>query len=170
MNDKKNELTVYEKIDNVSKIVGIKNSNKTVLRVKTTDNPDIKEVHLTIGSWDEGEPWFVIDENERIHALVSLDTLTQMIKNLNVSSQENFDLKLERTIWQHFPIDFGDVWVVAMDEIKKMAKKTDKVKAVKIDLDKLVSDIKMKYPSLFVDISAIQNNMAKFKPNMDEIN
>lgn len=170
MNEKNKELAIYEKIDNVSKNIGLGDSKKTVLRVKITDNPDIKEVHLTTGSWDDGEPWFVIDENEKVHALVSLDTLTKMVKNLNVAHQENFDLKLERTIWQHFPIDFGDVWVVAMDEIKKMAKKSDKAMAVKLDLDKLISDIKKKHPSLFVDINAMQMNMMKLKSNTNELN
>lgn len=165
MSEKKSELTLYEKIDNVSKNIGLENAKKTVLRVKITDDPDVKEVHLTTGSWDDGEPWFVIDENEKIHALVTIDTLTKMVKNLNDAHQENFDLKLERTIWQHFPVDFGDVWVVAMDEIKKMAKKSDKATAVKLNLDKLISDIKKKHPSLFMDINNMKNNILKLKSN-----
>ncbi|MDR0467814.1 MAG: DUF2603 domain-containing protein [Campylobacteraceae bacterium] len=165
MSEKKGELAIYEKIDSASKSIGLDSSKTAVLRVKTTDNPDIKEVHLTSGSWDDEEPWFVIDENEKIHTLISIDTLTNVIKDLNLTQQENFNLKLERTIWQHLPIDFGDVWVVAMDELKNMAKQSDKATAVKLDIEKLVLDIKKKHPSLFVDINTIHNNMIRLKSN-----
>lgn len=165
--ESKSEVTLYEKIDTISKKIGLEDSGKTILEVATTDNLEVKEVHLKSGTWEDGEPWFVIDENKKLHALVSIDTLTKMINSLKNLNQDNFDLKLERTIWQHFPIDFGDVWVVAMDEIKNMAKKSDKAHSVKIDLNKLVSDIKKKYPSLFIDINAIHNNMMKLNKNAD---
>ncbi|MFV0482218.1 MAG: DUF2603 domain-containing protein [Campylobacteraceae bacterium] len=164
--EKKNELTVYDKIDNLAKKIGI-DSGKTVLEVETTDNPDVKQVSLKSGSWEAAEPWFVIDEKKKVHALVSMDTLTKMVENLKNSNQENFDLKLERTIWKNFPVDFGDVWVVAMDEIKNMAKKSKDAKAIKIDLDRLVGDIKKKHPALFVDINAIQDNMLKLNSELN---
>lgn len=151
-----NEITVYDKIDKLSKKIGIENEDgKTILEVELTDNPDIKSLSLKSGSWGAKEPWFVIDEKKKIHALVSLDTLTKMVENLKGLGQENFELKLEKTIWKHLPVDFGDVWVVAMDEIKNMAKTSQNAQAVKLDIEKLVSNIKKKHPSLFVDLKGL---------------
>ncbi|MDR1008141.1 MAG: DUF2603 domain-containing protein [Campylobacteraceae bacterium] len=158
--ENKNEITVYDEINRLSKKIGIEDENsKTILEVELTDNPDIKSLNLKSGSWEAKEPWFVIDEKKNIHALVSLDTLTKMVNNLKNLGQENFELRLEKTIWKHLPVDFGDVWVVAMDEIKNMAKASQNAQAVKLDIEKLIANIKKKHPSLFVDLKGLYNNM-----------
>ncbi|MDR1975849.1 MAG: DUF2603 domain-containing protein [Campylobacteraceae bacterium] len=158
--EKKNEIAIYDKIDKLSKKIGIEDEgNKTILEVELTDNPDIKSLSLKSGSWEAKEPWFVIDEKKKIHTLISLDTLTKMVENLKTMGQENFELKLEKTIWKHLPVDFGDVWVVAMDEIRHMAKNSQNAQAVKLDIEKLVANIKKKHPSLFVDLKGLYNNM-----------
>jgi hypothetical protein len=161
MDENKNEVTIYDKINTISKKIGIDDKDdKTILEVELTDNPDVKSLNLKSGSWEAKEPWFVIDEKQQIHTMVSLDTLTKMVENLKSLGQENFELKLEKTIWKHLPVDFGDVWVVAMDEIRNMAKKSDNAQAVKIDIEKLIGNIKKKHPSLFVDLKGIYNNIA----------
>jgi hypothetical protein len=158
--ENKNEITIYDKIDKLSKKIGIEDeSGKTILEVELTDNPDVKSLNLKSGSWEAKEPWFVIDEKKKIHTLVSLETLTKMVKNLKDLGQENFELKLEKTIWKHLPVDFGDVWVVAMDEIRNMAKSSQNAQAVKLDIEKLIANIKKKHPSLFVDLKGLYNNM-----------
>ncbi|MDR1285671.1 MAG: DUF2603 domain-containing protein [Campylobacteraceae bacterium] len=160
MDESKNEITVYDKINTISKNIGINDKDdKTILEVELTDNPDVKSLNLKSGSWEAKEPWFVIDEKKKIHTMVSLDTLTRMIENLKTLGQENFELKLEKTIWKHLPVDFGDVWVVAMDEIRRMAKKSDNTQAVKIDIEKLIGNIKKAHPSLFVDLKGIYSNI-----------
>ncbi|MDR1460423.1 MAG: DUF2603 domain-containing protein [Campylobacteraceae bacterium] len=165
MDENKNEITLYDKINTISKNIGIDDKDdKTILEVELTDNPDVKSLNLKSGSWEAKEPWFVIDEKKKIHTMVSLDTLTRMVENLKTLGQENFELKLEKTIWKHLPVDFGDVWVVAMDEIKRIAKKGDNSHAVKIDIEKLIGNIKKTYPSLFVDLKGIYNNII---PNRD---
>jgi hypothetical protein len=165
MDKNKNEITVYDKINTISRNIGIDDKDdKTILEVELTDNPDVKSLNLKSGSWEAKEPWFVIDEKKKIHTMVSLDTLSRMIENLKTLGQENFELKLEKTIWKHLPVDFGDVWVVAMDEIKNIAKNSDNAQAVKIDIERLVENIKKKHPSLFVDLKGIYNN---FMPNRD---
>jgi hypothetical protein len=153
-----NKIAIYDEIDKISKKTGIENESiKTILEVEITDNPDIKSLILKSGSWEAKEPWFIIDEKNKIHTLISIDTLTKMVENLKTLGQENFELKLEKTIWKHLPVDFGDVWVVAMDEIKNMAKSSQNAQAVKIDIEKLVANIKKKHPSLFVDLKGLYN-------------
>ena len=54
-------------------------------------------------------------------------------------------MKLEKSILQQLPLDFQDVWAVAMEEIGKSKKN-------EIDFDKLVKKIKKEHPNLFLDL------------------
>jgi hypothetical protein len=78
-----------------------------------------------------------------------------IIRLLSTSQSENFHHKLEKAIWQRLPIDFEDVWSVAMDRIQTMARAQSDSTVVNIDLDWLVSEIKQKYPNLFYHLDQI---------------
>ena len=144
-----------EKINEFSKNLGIEKSEQTILKILKTNDKNEKILSLQSGHWQAGEPWFVIDENDEIHTLVSLQSLKNMLDGLKQSQKENFELRLERAIYQQIPIDFNDVWVVAMDEIKQKAQSG--AMEFNLDLDKLVEKIKAKHPNLFVDMQ----NLAK---------
>ncbi|HIP47326.1 MAG TPA: DUF2603 domain-containing protein [Campylobacterales bacterium] len=153
---------LIKKVDALSKSLGFGENDKTLFEIKKTDDPKIKELHLQSGSWDSDDAWFAIDEEDtkKAYAFIPSDSFAQMLKVFKQAQKENFDLKLEKTIWQNIPNDFDDVWVVAMDEIKNLAQNEGN-KPVSIDLEKLISDIKENYPNLFI-------NMKDFYPNQLE--
>jgi len=158
--EKKKEL--IKKVDTLSKSLGFGEHDKTLFEIKKTDNPNVKELHLKSGSWESEDPWFAIDEEDtkKAYAFIPSDSFSQMLKVLKQAQKENFDLKLEKTIWQNVPNDFDDVWVVAMDEIRNLAQKEGN-KPVSIDLEKLITDIKEEHPNLFI-------NLKDFYPNQLE--
>ncbi len=161
-NDKK--ALLIKKIDTLSKSLGLDESDKALFSIKSTDDPKVKELHLESGNPKEEDPWFAIEEDndKKAYAFIPLEAFNQMINILKNVQKENFDLKLEKTIWQNIPQDFDDVWVVAMDEIRKLAKQENN-QPISIDLDKLIKDIKQKHPNLFINlkdfypITAIEN-------------
>lgn len=75
-----------------------------------------------------------------------------MIALLASAQGESFRLKLEKAIWQRYPVDFHDVWAVAMDRIKRLAQSRPESTVVKLDLDWLVTEIKQEYPNLFLHL------------------
>ncbi len=143
---------IFEMINIISKDIEI-DGNKTVVHIENTDNQDIKKLSLKSGSWDLDNPWLILGDDQKVRTMIPINSVNKFIKKYRDIEEENFQLKLEKIIWQNIPIDFQDVWVVAMSEIKIMAKdeKRDK-KVINIDLEKLIKKIKNEHPNLFLNL------------------
>ncbi len=135
-------------IDKITKSLSVrKPKDRTVLRIEKTDEAGHKRLILENGRWEsKKEPWMVVDENNKVHALLSMDSLTKMVENYREMEEEALALRLEKSILAHVPIDFNDVWTVVMEELKKYKK-------VPLDLDKVVVKVKKEHHNLFLNLS-----------------
>lgn len=122
-----------------------KQSKQTVLELVSSEEENSKTLMLKSGKWNSKEPWFIVDEKQKLHALVSVESLQKMVETFKKLEEDAFVTKLERSILQQLPIDFQDVWTVAMEEIEKRNQ-------VEIDHEKLVRKIKKEHPNLFLDL------------------
>lgn len=146
-----NEISAFDMINVISNDIGL-DGDKTVIEIENTDNPEVKRLSLKSGSWGANEPWFVVDEKQKLHTMMSIKSVNKIVENFRATQEENFNLKLEKTIWQNIPIDFQDVWAVAMDEVKSMAtQEGEDTKVINVDLDKLIIKIKAEHPNLFLN-------------------
>ncbi|BCD67508.1 DUF2603 domain-containing protein [Nitratiruptor sp. YY09-18] len=144
-------------INKMATELGIENpANVTVVRLGDTEDPNKKTLELVQGSWENSAPWFVIGKDDKVYVLSSLESILQLIKSLNDTRYENFNLKLEKAILENLPVDFNDVWVVAMNEIQKRLAESKNKNLLDIDIKKLVKDIKKNHPNLFMRLKDFQ--------------
>jgi hypothetical protein len=143
-----------DKLEVINRALGLSKENPVLLELKKTDNKNIRELHLKSGSFDSNEPWFVTDSEDenKAYAVLPMEAFNQLVKTMKEIQQENFNLKLEKSILQYMPADFEDVWVVAMDRIENLIDKENPNKPISIDIDKLIRDIKEEHPNLFINI------------------
>ena len=81
--------TSIDKINEFSKSLGLKDNEKTVLEVvKSTDTT--KLLNLRQGSYSNPEPWFIIDEDDKVHTILSIASLKDLLENVRELRKENF--------------------------------------------------------------------------------
>lgn len=147
--------SLQKNLMNIAEDIGANLSEITIVKMSIGVDEFHKNLELIQGNWDDGHPWIIIDENDRVYTLASAESFTQMIHFFASTQNEIFQLKLEKAIWQHFPVDFNDVWAVAMDRIKTLAQTRPENKIVNLDLNWLLNEIKEKYPNLFYQLDQL---------------
>lgn len=142
---------IKEKIDDIKIDLGIKDKELVIIDMQDSDDERVKTLSLKSGAWSGAEPWFIVS-GDNAHAAFSINSLRALINSYRDIQKECFELKLEKSIWQSIPVDFGDVWTVAMDEVKRHEPAT--IATINsIDTDKLVRSIKKEHPNLFLDMN-----------------
>jgi len=143
-----------DKLEVINRTLGLNKDNPILLELKNTENENIRELHVKNGSFDTNEPWFVTDSEDKnkAYAVLPMEAFNQLVQTMKEIQQENFNLKLEKSILAQVPADFEDVWVVAMDRIENLVDKENPNKPISIDIDKLVKDIKEEHPNLFINM------------------
>ncbi|MDR1912819.1 MAG: DUF2603 domain-containing protein [Helicobacteraceae bacterium] len=143
---------VQKQIDEIVSSLDLAQSGRTVLRLSGTDDPNKKTLELLSGEWDTKKPWFIVDESGKIHALTSVESFMQFIHSLHSVTSENFGLKLEKAIWRNLPVDFGDVWAVAIGELESRLAKNRDSRILEVDIESLVDRIRREHPNLFYHV------------------
>ena len=133
-------------IENISYTLGISDRERITFDIEEVSSNELR-VRIVNGTKNFKSPWFAI-KNEEPYIFMPAEILDMVFRMLRTAQKESFELRLERSIWQHMPIDFGDVWRVAMDELARgnFAKEPD--------LEKLIAKIKQEHPNLFVDMTS----------------
>ena len=133
-------------IENISHTLGISDRERITFDIEEVSSNELR-IRIGNGTKNFKSPWFAI-KNEEPYIFMPAEILDMVFRMLRTAQKESFDLRLERSIWQHMPIDFGDVWRVAMDELARgnFAKEPD--------LEKLIAKIKQEHPNLFVDMTS----------------
>ena len=122
-------------LENISQTLGISKRRRTTFELEDMDNNQMKLSYK--GKANLNTPWFGM-YGDKPCALVPAELFEAVINALKNAQKENFELKLERSILQNLPIDFGDVWTVAIEEIKK-------------------ANYKKEHPNLFLDMRSLVN-------------
>lgn len=133
-------------IENISHTLGISDRERITFDIEEVSSNELR-VRIVNGTKNFKSPWFAI-KNEEPYIFMPAEILDMVFRMLRTAQKESFELRLERSIWQHMPIDFGDVWRVAMDELAR----GNFVKEP--DLEKLIAKIKQEHPNLFVDMTS----------------
>ena len=120
-------------LESISQTLGISKRRRTTFELEPLENNEMKLSYK--GKPNFNTPWFGMYEDKPC-ALVPAELFEAVINALKNAQKENFELKLERSILQNLPIDFGDVWTVAIEEIKK-------------------ANYKKEHPNLFLDMRSI---------------
>ena len=133
-------------IENISHTLGISDRERITFDIEEVSSNELR-IRIVNGTKNFKSPWFAI-KNEEPYIFMPAEILDMVFRMLRTAQKESFELRLERSIWQHMPIDFGDVWRVAMDELARgnFAKEPD--------LEKLIAKIKQEHPNLFVDMTS----------------
>ncbi len=146
----------FKEIDAVAQKLGMpKPTERPVIQILPGESEGRKVLELKRGSWSDAQPWFVIDEEGRLLVLSTAESMMGIMNSLQHMGEEVFKARLERAIAKELPIDFHDVWVVAMHELQQRLKEGSK-SPQSLDLEALVKGIKRRHPNLFYSLKDLQ--------------
>lgn len=84
------------------------------------------------------------DSKDKEYYLLSSACIQSLVESTKELEKNKYLFKLEQEIYKNMPIDFEDVWCIAMKELGKNFNKDPK---------NLIKNIRKRYPYLFVDFN-----------------
>jgi len=111
-----------------------------------------KEITYSEKSWNGRDALYLKADDGGAYVMMEEGNFNKIVKLLKSHQDEMFRLRLEKEILQNMPIDFDDVWIVAMNEIRKSAQVS---KSKHIDTRDVVRSIKKTHPNLFFDMESL---------------
>jgi hypothetical protein len=107
----------------------IKDISKTIIKCKDYE---------LLGDKNNTDPWILLLDND-IKVAVDAKEYVKFVENFKKLLKENFELRLEKAILSHFPIDYEDVKAVVLEELKNSNK----------SIEEVVDKVKIEHPNLF---------------------
>jgi len=99
---------------------------------------ECKELEVKEG--DLNSPIWIMEVNGEFKVVVDPVMYIKMMKDMNDLLEEVLELKLERAIFNSFPIDYEDVKAIVLKEMKEHPDK---------NIDEILDKIKLENPNLF---------------------
>lgn len=98
---------------------------------------------------DENLTYCFKDKKAQEFYVVSQKNIQQLLEAAKQLEIDKYLFKLEQEIYYNVPIDFEDVWCIALKEVKNY----------KQEPKALVKNLKKRYPYLFFEIPKIPNSL-----------
>lgn len=111
-----------------------------------------KEITYSEESWNGKDTLFLKSDSGDAYVMMDERSYNKIVKLLRSHQDEMLRLRLEKEILQNMPIDFDDVWIVAMNEIRKSVQVGQ---SKHIDTRNVVRSIKKTHPNLFFDMESL---------------
>lgn len=141
---------VLKQINEITSEFGIPKSKRTIYNIKNINEYE-KQIELKKGNFTKNEISFGIYENKNLKITMDSKLFLKLLSRYKDIQRENFSLILEKLIFQEMPIDYADVQAVVIKEIS--AKFENNSGITEIELEKIVKNVKIKYPNLFLNLN-----------------
>ncbi|MCI5968667.1 DUF2603 domain-containing protein [Helicobacter sp.] len=115
-----------------------KENYKTIKEVLNHKNMESLSYASTL---KENGIYSLVDSNAQEFYLIPKKVMHSLMRELKNLESDKYLFKLEQEIYKNMPVDFDDVWCVALKEVRDYKKEP---KAV-------VKHLKKRYPYLFLD-------------------
>lgn len=132
--------------------------NQSVFRLRTDSQSDQRWLESECGSWSSEGAKTLIDESGKRFVVMPEEQATRIDIALRALQEEAFRLKLEKAIFQQMPLDFEDVWAVALSQLQQLRKQNP---GQNLNIDEIldvIKTIKKKHSNLFFDVNDIIQN------------
>ena len=117
---------------------------------------DKKQIKTLTTSRDLEDPFILKNDKGQESVVFSSEVFAQMVSKLEELKQQQLELELEKEIASQMPVDFDDVWKVAITQLEEDQKKN---LDDELDVSFVVKKIRKSHPNLFIDMSEIARNI-----------